>query len=729
MELTHFSIDVLIVHPLNTNEEIVERVLQSKPFNINKVHYLHNVDQIKTYVSQQNIDFIILDCRNSIFQHHTLFLVLKQLSQHSILVLSDEFINLFELSGVTQLSANEISENTLFTIFKLILENRRVKKSHAIKQQQYHLISSVTKSMVWEWDMLQNRVNSNVEDWSMIFGSKHREFYKHIDHWLDRIIPEDRVKVQLLIDKIKTDQSFNDFAFECWMIKDDGHRVFVKEKGFVVRNSDGEPIRLLGVAQDISENKNAHSKIIASEQRFRSIIEKSSEGLLLLNRKIKIIEASPSARTILGFNGDEPIENLVFDVKDIYTLDSDFVQLSYAELIKNMGDVKVLEFRYKNCLGKYIWLEATLHNLLHHPALEAIVVHFRDISSKKLFEEVLKNSEEKYRNLFNLNPSAIIISDPNDFTIKEVNDAAVKIFGHSRKEFLQLKSFDLISSLEYERFKKLSYNLQQKTKTVATKVWQVKTKTGEIKFVDTFSQLIDYYGTMANLTIATNITDKIHLEHQLLIEIQNYQNGITKAVITAQEKEREILGKELHDNINQILVTAKLYIEHALSNSHNQTHLLFTSKEFISTAVSEIRNLSKSLLPPSLGEVGLIMALGELVDGIIPLNKFALICDWKDLNEELLSESLKLTVFRILQEQLTNIIKHAVAKNVWITIKIINSRLHLIVKDDGVGFEVKNSQSGVGFKNIKSRAELHNGTLDLVSKQGKGCTITVKFGL
>ena len=97
------------------------------------------------------------------------------------------------------------------------------------------------------------------------------------------------------------------------------------------------------------------------------------------------------------------------------------------------------------------------------------------------------------------------------------------------------------------------------------------------------------------------------------------------------------------------------------------------------------------------------------------------------INEKKLSEQLKLTVFRIIQEQLTNISKHADAKNVSISLKMNKAGLSVIIKDDGKGFDIDEKIKGVGLKNILSRAQLHNGKAVILAEKGKGCKLSVLF--
>lgn len=229
--------------------------------------------------------------------------------------------------------------------------------------------------------------------------------------------------------------------------------------------------------------------------------------------------------------------------------------------------------------------------------------------------------------------------------------------------------------------------------------------------------------------ITRDITARLELEKTLEYERKKKQDEITAAVIAAQEKERDAIGKELHDNINQVLATTRLYIEYAMANPDMRDGYLENAQKFILSAVEEIRRLSRSLMPPSLGQVGLAMALSDLTESISVLKKFKIHTDCRLLDESKLNDDLRLTIFRIVQEQLTNIIKHADAKNVKIKIKTLKKRLLLEVEDDGRGFNKKQVNAGLGFKNISSRAQLHKGRLQLVTAKNKGCRIRLEFDL
>ena len=230
---------------------------------------------------------------------------------------------------------------------------------------------------------------------------------------------------------------------------------------------------------------------------------------------------------------------------------------------------------------------------------------------------------------------------------------------------------------------------------------------------------------------AKDITEKRKLEQELQKNQQLQQRAITEATIRGQENERTQLGLELHDNITQILATSKLYLDFACNSEEIKKDLIIQGKQLIMVATEELRKLSHSLLPPSLDQLGLCQAPHDLANKVSLTGAFQIERNWDDSSEEYLERDQKLTIFRIIQEQLNNIIKHAGAKAVCISLSIVleDEELHICVKDDGKGFHPSQVKNGVGLRNITSRAELYGGRVSIVSAPGAGCELKVVFPL
>ena len=222
----------------------------------------------------------------------------------------------------------------------------------------------------------------------------------------------------------------------------------------------------------------------------------------------------------------------------------------------------------------------------------------------------------------------------------------------------------------------------------------------------------------------SDITGRRKLEKALSDQKLSHQKLITETTIDAQEIERGMLGRELHDNINQILAAARMYIGMAKTNKGNAGKLMEDSLKLVDNAMEEIRKLSKTLVAPSLGDLGLVEALVDLVEGINITGYTNVQLDYKKHRN--IDKKIELMIYRIVQEQLNNIMKYAKAKEVDIRIKMIGNNLFLSITDNGIGFDPATKANGIGLKNIKSRVEFYSGDLKILSSPGKGCTLKVE---
>jgi PAS domain S-box-containing protein len=485
--------------------------------------------------------------------------------------------------------------------------------------------------------------------------------------------------------------------------------------------------RVWGTRRNITDQIKAEKALADSENHLRTIINTNPECIKLLSKEGIVLEMNPAGLAILEADNLDQVVG-----KNVFNLVLPQYREAFKKLIQDVfeGKAAELEFELTGFKGKRCYMET--HCVPLRDANDNIISLLsvtREITERKNAQALLVTSEERYRYLFNNSPSNIIIWDLNDYRILEVNQSAIDLFGYTREEFLQKTLLDIRAIEEHSKVASL---VEEAAKTEGFKrsiICETLTKKGTRLFMDITAYKILYNGRQVILAQGNNITEKIQLENSLNAEREIRQQQITEAVITGQEIERTELGEELHDNINQILASTKLYIECAMKDINPRKDLIAESKILIEKAMIEIRNLSRSLIPPSLGEIGLLQALHELVDNIKQVNELYISIDWNIADENIISNKLKLTIFRIAQEQLNNVIKHADAKNVIISITETDREMEMRVKDDGLGFNTGLKRNGVGLRNISSRAEVNNGKVSIISTPGEGCELIIKFPL
>lgn len=212
---------------------------------------------------------------------------------------------------------------------------------------------------------------------------------------------------------------------------------------------------------------------------------------------------------------------------------------------------------------------------------------------------------------------------------------------------------------------------------------------------------------------------------------QHHDETLNKAIIKTQEDERYEIGSELHDNVCQILAASQLTLS-MLKDSlpSSKLKLFYQLKHYLEMSLEEIRNLSHRLAPAFYNNSTLASAFNKLFELLNIEDKYVISLHFsKPFLDKTISMELQLNLYRILQEQLKNIIKYAKATHIKVNMLIKSNELVMEITDDGVGFDPHKINEGIGIANMKRRAELFLGKFKIVSSPGHGCTVTVSIPL
>jgi len=217
----------------------------------------------------------------------------------------------------------------------------------------------------------------------------------------------------------------------------------------------------------------------------------------------------------------------------------------------------------------------------------------------------------------------------------------------------------------------------------------------------------------------------------LAAKLLQQQEENSKAIIEAEERERTRIARDLHDGIGQQLSAAKLNmvaLKNRLNISVANDILLFNNvTELIDDAVNEVRQVSHIMMANSLIKQGLIMAVRDFISKLNQSAGLKINIETYGLDERLAS-SVEIILFRVLQEIVNNIIKHAHATQISIQFVRHEKELSLLIEDNGVGFDIKkmNEFDGIGIKNIYSRIKFLKGNVYFDSFLGKGTTVNIE---
>jgi two-component system, NarL family, sensor histidine kinase UhpB len=230
------------------------------------------------------------------------------------------------------------------------------------------------------------------------------------------------------------------------------------------------------------------------------------------------------------------------------------------------------------------------------------------------------------------------------------------------------------------------------------------------------------------LAISNDITDRKKLELALMEQAYNEQLKMVALSLEAQEKERNIIGQELHDNVNQLLVATRLLLSLVINGQGEAETLLKLCNDHVYNAIEENRKIARTLVTPNFESESLAEQLKNLWQSMLGITGLTTDIDTSNFDEELLSKPQKLAIYRISQEQCTNIVKYAAANHVTIKMETSEANFKMTIADDGQGSIVEKTK-GVGLKNIAGRLKVFNGRLSTISSPGEGFLLSFEIPL
>ena len=458
----------------------------------------------------------------------------------------------------------------------------------------------------------------------------------------------------------------------------------------------------------------ANSELKESEKKYRKFTEQTNEIIEKCDANGRFVFANDFFKRRLEYNDEDLSKLTISDILAEGSMDID-PENSKGEVITNVQKI------FKSKSGKRIYIEGTILLEYKNGKFDGSMGFFNDVTEKKKLEQSLVTSELKFRNFFNLAPIPMWVIDPltNKFIL--VNKAATAHYGYSEDEFFDMAIFDI--RVREDILKESGDAPKGKDKTLSFRhdetgrfnFYHLK-KDGEKIEVEIYTSPILINDKQCILAISIDVTER-----------NQFENKMTKAIIKAQEEERYEIGCELHDNVCQILAAAKINLAMIRPSLEPSVMPFYTqASDAILLATKEIRNLSHRLVPSFLENRKLEEAFESLLKTFNVNGDYNISMHFDNSSKNILiDKEIQLNLYRILQEQLRNIINHSGCTDIEISLSVHHNLLHMRIADNGIGFEVNDIKPGIGLANMKRRAELFSGKLHINSSLGQGCEIMV----
>ena len=490
--------------------------------------------------------------------------------------------------------------------------------------------------------------------------------------------------------------------------------------GFYARSLARQPIKLNRLVQEKTK------QLASGERYFRSLIEKSSDAIVLFDRAGKVMYQSPRTEKISGY---AVAEMQAIDIRQlIHPNDREEGDRFVNQLILNpgVGITRSGQFLHKD--GHYVWLEGTFTNLLQDENVKAIVFNCQDISQRIEAEQKIILANRQSDSIINSLPGVFYLYDREGKFVRW-NRNFETVSGYSADEIAKMNPTDFFD---------LSEKLLVKEKINA--VFSKGRADVQANFFTKDRRKIPYYfngcsasfnGTDYLIGMGIDITDRVEVEVAMRERTEEIQK-LTGYLENVREEERTRIAREIHDELGQQLTGLKMdasWINKKIAGTADQniTERISNMISLIDETVKTVRRISSELRPGILDDLGLIPALEWQCQEFEKRTGITSRCN-NDLNDYNFDRNLATNVFRVYQEALTNVARHAQATLVETFLTERDGFIYLNVKDNGIGFdmgEVKNKRS-LGLVGMRERAMLFHGELIIKSEKGKGTEIILK---
>lgn len=605
---------------------------------------------------------------------------------------------------------------------------RNTKRELYISEKRWQFALEGAGDGIWDWNLDTNQVYFS-KQWKNMLGYDEDEFENNLDEWKLRVHPDDQAHVDELIQE-HIDGLTEVYSSEHRLLCKDGTYKWILDSGKIMqRDSNGKPVRFIGTHKDISDRK--EKELLLAYERFLldSLMNFTPESIFFKDLESRFIRVNKFAARSLGCeNVEDVIGKTDFDfygeefAKKSYEIEQEIIRTGNSYQSEELGHSKngqatwgiTNKMPLRNSEGKIIGTFGLSIN----------------ITERKLAEQALQESERYTKSILQAIPDLIFILDANgvflEFKAGRPEDLMLPI-----DQFVDKSVFDVLPP-DVAKLLKDTIESVLKSQSATSVEYQIEIagKPNE------FECFILPFAENKIIAMVRNISSRKQVE----LELKNSQEQLKNFAAHLQnvrEEERVSLAREIHDELGQILIALKIDLGILKQNLHKNVKKSAIEDvagrfdqiySLVDKTIKTTRKIMTGLRPDVLELVGFQEAARLFTKEFT--ERYQINCNFvSSITQIKLDSQRSIALFRILQEALTNIAKHAHATEVEVSVDVIDNTFIMKITDNGVGLDETKQirQDSYGLIGMKERAYLLEGKLTVTGKVGVGTTIYVEM--
>jgi PAS domain S-box-containing protein len=506
---------------------------------------------------------------------------------------------------------------------------------------------------------------------------------------------------------------------------DNGQRVLLETIKMPMRDETGKLIGVMGIARDITERKRAEER----ESQLRRTLDNTLDMIFMFRPdSLRFVYVNKGGLDSIGYSNDELLLMTPLDIKPLLS-EPEFRQL-VAPLISGEKELLRFETTHRSKSGADLPVEVQLQLVQEQDGGSVFVAIVRDIAERRRAEKELQRQKAFMWQVIDTDPNQIFVKDGKGKFLL-VNQSFAAAYGLTPQEVVGKSNAEInIFSAEVEGYLEADRRVIEEEGEI-TLVEPFSLPDGEQRWFLTIKKRLTMPdGSLNVLGIAVDITRQ-RLSEMKLAESYKELQRLSLHLENVRGDERAKIALNLHDEMGATLVAIKMGIAWLASKLPADAPQLLDEAahitELVSGGIHTMREIVTQLRPSLLDDVGFVAALKDYVKKFRQQTNIECILSLPE-KEFVLNADQSLTLFRIIQESLNNVAKHAQASKVNIHFIDSGDALLMVVRDDGIGFDTAvQKENSHGLLGIRERALMVGGQARISSSSGKGSSVSVSL--